>query len=67
MKNSFCTHRSENIDEVTQKSAYFPYQHFLYCLQGIQQTSDKAEESGETSSVNEEDEGTVCHRWKSII
>ena len=39
----------------------------MYCLQGIQQTSDKHEGSGERSSVNEEDEGTVCHRWKSII
>ena len=67
MKNAFPTNRSENIDEVTQKNAYFHYKHFLYCLQGIQQTSDKHEGSGERSSVNEEDEGTVCHRWKSII
>ena len=50
-----------------KKKSYFHYKHVLYCLQGIQQTSDKHEGSGEGSSVNEEDEGTVCHRWKSII
>ena len=67
MKNSFPANKTENIDNATQKNSYFHYKHFLYCLQGIQQTTDKFKGADERSSINEEDEGNVCVRCKNII